>query len=158
MKPRNQLTASTEGLFFGVGAYLCWGFFPLYLLLLAPTSGAEVLAQRVIWSLVLLLGVLAATGQLGQLRRIATNGSKMFLLFLAAIAVAVNWGGFIYGVDVNRVLEISLGYFINPLVSVMLGVVVLKERLRPAQWIAVATGATAIAVMTVDYGQLPGSA
>ncbi|MGJ9413244.1 EamA family transporter RarD [Aeromicrobium sp. CF4.19] len=143
------------GLAFGVGAYLCWGFFPLYWPLLAPAGALEVLAHRIVWSLVFVLAGIALTRRWSRFVAIARNRRQMLFLALASVAIALNWGGFIYGVTTGHVIETSLGYFINPLVTVLLGVEVLKETLRPAQWTAVAVGAVAVVVLTLDYGRLP---
>jgi chloramphenicol-sensitive protein RarD len=141
------------GLVAGAGAYLLWGFFPLYWPLLEPAAPVEILAHRIVWSLVFLIAVLLFTGGFAWLRGI---GRRRFgLLALAAVLVTVNWGMFIYGVNSKQVVEVSLGYFINPLVTVALAVGVLHERLRRAQWIAVAIAALAVAVLTIDYGRPP---
>jgi chloramphenicol-sensitive protein RarD len=142
-----------SGLAAGVGAYLLWGLFPLYWPLLAPAAPVEILAHRVLWSAVFAAVVLApAIG----FRWVATLGRRRALLLaLAAALVTVNWGTFIYAVNSSHVVEASLGYFINPLVTVALAVGVLGERLRRAQWAAVAIGALAVAVLTLDYGRPP---
>jgi chloramphenicol-sensitive protein RarD len=141
------------GLAAGVAAYLLWGLFPLYWPLLEPAGSAEILAHRVVWSFVFLVGVLAATS---GFRWLATLGRpRARLLALAAVLVTANWGVFIYGVNSGHVVETSLGYFINPLVSVTLGVLVLGERLTRAQRIAVGIAAVAVVVLAVDYGRPP---
>ena len=140
---------------FGVGAYLCWGLFPLYWPLLEPAGSLEILAHRVVWSLVFVVGLLTVTGRWAQFLAILRQPRLLAWLTLASIVIAVNWGAFIYGVTHERVIETSLGYFINPLVTVMLGVVLLGERLRRLQWTAVALGAVAVTILTVDYGRVP---
>jgi chloramphenicol-sensitive protein RarD len=144
-----------RGYLYALGAYLLWGFFPLYFKLLRPAGPVEILAHRVVWSLAfvaLVLTVLRTWSFLGALlRRPATLATSA----LAAALIAVNWGMYVYGVNSDRVVETALGYFINPLVTVLLGVGVLGERLRAAQWTAVGIGALAVAVLTVDYGRLP---
>lgn len=146
---------TSGGLAFGVGAYLCWGFFPLYWPLLDPAGALEVLAHRIVWSLVFVLVCIAATRRWGRFAAIARDRRMMVFLALASVAIALNWGGFIYGVTTGHVIETSLGYFINPLVTVLLGVVVLKETLTSAQWAAVGIGTLAVVVLTVDYGRPP---
>ncbi len=143
------------GIWFGVGAYLCWGFFPLYWPLLDPASPLEVLAHRFVWSMVFVLLALAVTGGWRRMAAIARDRRLMVILTAAACVISINWGTFIYGVTSGHVVETSLGYFINPLVTVLLGVFVLKETLRPVQWAAVAIGAIAVVVLTVDHGRLP---
>ena len=140
---------------FGVGAYLCWGLFPLYWPLLEPAGSLEILAHRVVWSLVFVVGLVTATGRWTQFLAILRQPRLLAWLTLASIVIAVNWGAFIYGVTHERVIETSLGYFINPLVTVMLGVALLGERLRRLQWTAVALGAVAVTILTVDYGRVP---
>ncbi|HEX8104779.1 MAG TPA: EamA family transporter RarD [Solirubrobacteraceae bacterium] len=137
----------------GLGAYLLWGLFPLYWPLLEPAAPVEILSHRIVWSLIFLVGVLSLTAGFGWIRGLGRR--RLRLLVLAAVLITVNWGFFIYGVNSGHVVETSLGYFITPLVTVALAVLVQGERLRRAQWIAVGIGAVAVAVLTVDYGRLP---
>jgi chloramphenicol-sensitive protein RarD len=136
-----------------VAAYLLWGLFPLYWPLLEPAGPVEILAHRVAWSLVFVVGLLAVMGGFGFVARLGRR--RVALLALAAVLITVNWGTFIYGVNSGHVVETSLGYFITPLVTVMLAVTVLRERLNRAQWIAVALAAVAVTVLTADYGHPP---
>lgn len=146
---------SRHGVTFGVAAYLCWGFFPLYWPLLEPAGSLEILAHRFVWSMVFVLVAITAMGRWGTFRAIARDRRLMLILTGASVTIALNWGGFIYGVTNGHVIETSLGYFINPLVTVLLAVFVLKETLRPVQWGAIAIGASAVVVLTIDYGRLP---
>jgi chloramphenicol-sensitive protein RarD len=162
------MSNSRLGYLYGLAAYLIWGFFPLYIKLLRPAGAVEILAHRVIWSAAF-VGLLIATVRRWSARRrsVDTMDTPVRLSQLlhrpllvagvvaAAMLIAVNWGTYIYGVNSNRVVETSLGYFITPLVTVLLGVLVLHERLRPAQWVALSIGAIAVGVLAVDYGQLP---
>jgi chloramphenicol-sensitive protein RarD len=143
------------GLIMGATAYFLWGLVPLFWPLLAPASSAEALAHRFVWSMVLVMLLLVATRRLGHFRAIWTDARRVGLLAIASVVIALNWGGFIWGVTHGHVIETSLGYFINPLVTVMLGVFVLGENLRPWQWAAVGVGAVAVAVLTWDYGRPP---
>ena len=120
----------------GAGAYLCWGLFPLYWPLLDPAGSLEALAHRIIWSLVFVGLLLTFTHRLGRLPRHLVDRRRVGFLGLASVVIAVNWGAFIYGVTHDKVIETSLGYFINPLVTVLLGVFVLQETLRRPQWVA----------------------
>jgi len=141
------------GITAGVAAYALWGLFPLYWPLLEPAAPLEILAHRIAWSLLFIVGLLAVAGGfrwIGALTR-----RQVGLLALAAVLVSVNWGTYIHGVTTDQVVETSLGYFINPLVSIALGVALLGERLRRLQWTAVAIGVVAVAVLTVDYGHVP---
>lgn len=146
---------SKGGVGFGVAAYLCWGFFPLYWPLLDPAGSLEILAHRFVWSMVFVLVAITVMGKWPAFRAIARDRRLMTILALASVTIALNWGGFIYGVTNGHVIETSLGYFINPLVTVLLGVFVLKETLRPVQWLAITIGASAVVVLTIDYGRLP---
>ena len=143
------------GYLYGFGAYLLWGFFPIYLKLLRPAGPMEILAHRIVWSVAFVALLLAAIRNIGFLRALTRRPRAMAGIVAAAALIAVNWGTYIYGVNSDRVVETALGYFINPLVSVLLGVFVLRERLRPGQWAALGVGALAVAVLTVDYGRLP---
>ncbi|MCZ7377328.1 EamA family transporter RarD [Micromonospora sp. WMMC250] len=149
------MTPLRLGYLYGLGAYLLWGFFPLYLKLLRPAGALEILAHRVVWSVVFVALLLGALRNVGFLRALLRRPWAMAGMVAAAALIAVNWGTYIYGVNSGRVVETALGYFINPLVVVLLGVTVLRERLRPAQWVALGIGASAVVVLTVDYGRLP---
>jgi chloramphenicol-sensitive protein RarD len=115
----------------------------------------EILAQRMVWSLVLLGVVLAVTRGFGAVRLLMADRSKLARLALAAVLVSINWGLYIWSVNNGHVVESSLGYFVNPLFTIMLGVLVLKERLSRAQWVAVGIATIAILVLSLDYGRLP---
>nr|MCW2728927.1 rarD [Aeromicrobium sp.] len=149
------MSDSKAGVSFGVASYVCWGFFPLYWPLLEPAGSLEILAHRFVWSMVFVLVAITAMGKWSTFAAIARDRRLMLILAVASVTIALNWGGFIYGVTNGHVIETSLGYFINPLVTVLLGVFVLKETLRPVQWVAIAIGASAVVVLTVDYGRLP---
>jgi chloramphenicol-sensitive protein RarD len=144
-----------RGYVFGFVAYACWGFFPLYWKLLQPATPIEILAHRIVWSAVFVTVVLVATRHWRLVGGLVRRTRTLAGIVLAAALIALNWGLYIYGVNSDHVVETSLGYFINPLVTVLLGVTVLRERLRPPQWAALAVGAVAVAVLTVDYGRLP---
>ncbi|WP_245666309.1 EamA family transporter RarD [Actinomadura latina] len=142
-----------RGVAYGVAAYAFWGLFPLYWPLLKPAGAVEILAHRVMWSLVAVAAVLAGRRSWGWIRRLGPR--QALLLTLAAVVISVNWVTYIYAVNSGRTIECALGYFINPLISVVLGVVVFRERLRAWQWGAVGVGAAAVVVLTVDYGRPP---
>ena len=137
----------------GVTAYLLWGLLPLYWPLLEPAAPEEILAHRIVWSLIVVVALMAAIKGLGWMREI--DRRQLRLLALASVLVAINWFMYIYGVNSERVVETSLGYFINPLVTVALGVIVLKEKLHPAQRTAVLIAFAAVVVLAVDYGRPP---
>jgi chloramphenicol-sensitive protein RarD len=144
-----------EGLVYGSAAYVLWGAFPLYFPLLEPAGTIEILAMRMAWSFVVMLLVLRLGGGFDGVRAIVRDRRQLRLLALAAVFIIFNWGTYIYGVNTHHVVETSLGYFINPLFTIVLGVLVLGERLRVAQWVAVGIGAVAVLVITADYGRLP---
>jgi chloramphenicol-sensitive protein RarD len=139
----------------GLAAYLLWGLFPLYFPLLEPAGGLEIVAHRVVWSLLFVAVLLSLVRSWPQVRAAATDLRTLGVLALAAVLIVANWLVFVYGVNSGHVVETSLGYFINPLVSVLLGVVVFGERLRRLQWVAVGTATVAVVVLTVDYGRPP---
>lgn len=144
-----------RGYMYALGAYVCWGFFPIYFKALRPATPIEILAHRVIWSVVFVALLLFAARRWrrvgGLLRRPRTFGA----LLVAAALIAANWGIYIYSVNSGQVVEASLGYFINPLVSVVFGLLVFGERLRGWQWVALTIGTLAVVILTVDYGRLP---
>jgi chloramphenicol-sensitive protein RarD len=149
------MSEERRGYVYGLVAYAMWGFFPIYFKLLEPSPPFEILAQRVIWSVVFVSLMLLALRNWRFLGRLVRNRRLLGGVSLAAVLIAVNWGTYIVGVNSSRVVETALGYFITPLVVVLLGVTVQGERLRRWQWAAVAIGAVAVAVLTIDYGHLP---
>jgi len=149
------LADNRRGIAYGVSAYLLWGLFPLYWPLLEPASPAEILAHRIVWSLVFVVVVLAVTRQWAWIRPLLRDRTSLVRLTVAAVLIAGNWVLYIWGVNNEHVVETSLGYFINPIVTVMIGVLVLHERLRPVQWAAIGLGVVAVVVLTVDYGRPP---
>ncbi|MGZ4602872.1 MAG: EamA family transporter RarD [Kineosporiaceae bacterium] len=149
------MNSRTRGALYGVGAYGLWGIFPLYFRLLDRSGATEVVVHRVLWSLVVCLGVVAATRGWQDLRATLAEPRRVLTLGVGAALLALNWGVYVYAVNSGQVVEASLGYFVNPLVTVLLGVLVLRERLRPWQWAAVGIGGAAVGVLTVAYGRPP---
>lgn len=146
---------TTAGILFGIGAYGLWGLLPLYFFVLQPAGAVEIVANRVVWSLLFCALLITVTRAWPALVAAFRNRAVFGSLAVAALLIAVNWLTYTYGVTTNQAVETSLGYFINPLVSVLLGVLVLKERLRPLQWAAVGIGFVAVGVLTYSYGKLP---
>ncbi|MGB0099817.1 MAG: EamA family transporter RarD [Nocardioides sp.] len=144
-----------RGFTYGVVAYVIWGTFPLYWPLLEPAGAGEILAHRVLWSCLTMGVLVVALRRTGQLRAILRDRRVRLLLSVAAVVISINWLTFIWGVNNGRVVETSLGYFINPLVTVLMGVLILHERLRPLQWVALGIAASAVVVITLGYGRLP---
>jgi chloramphenicol-sensitive protein RarD len=145
------MSEERRGYVYGLVAYAIWGFFPIYFKLLKPAGALEILAHRVIWSVVFVSLLLTMTKSWRATKKVLRKPG----IVLAALLIAVNWGTYIYGVNSDRVVETALGYFITPLVVVLLGVTVQRERLRTWQWVAVGVGTIAVVVLTVDYGRLP---
>ncbi len=139
----------------GFGAYVMWGFFPIYFHHLLPAGPTEILAHRVIWSVVCVAVITTGLRRWQRIADLRHRPKTLAGVALAATLIAINWFVYIYGVNTNQVIETSLGYFINPLISVLFGVMIFKERLRRAQWVAIGLGGLAVAVIAIDYGRLP---
>lgn len=143
-----------KGILNGVAAYALWGFFPIYWKLLQHVPALQLLGHRILWSFLLLLGVILMTKQWNEFR--ATLNARTFRIYLiAAVLIGVNWLTYVWAVNAGFIVETSLGYFINPLLSVLMGVVFLRERLRFGQWIPVMIAAIGVVYLTFAYGQLP---
>lgn len=141
-----------HGAYFALSAYVFWGIVPIYFKWIEHVSAPEILIQRIVWSVVLLLALLSYTGQLGALK---IQAKKLGLVFVSASLLATNWLIFISAVINNNIVETSLGYFINPLVSVFLGMLFLGEKLRGLQWVAIIITATGIMIQLVLFGDIP---
>ncbi|RCK75524.1 MAG: Protein rarD [Anaerolineae bacterium] len=144
-----------KGLMLGFGAYLIWGFFPLYFKALSSIPSAQVLAHRFVWSFLLLILILAQRKEWKTLGKHLRNKKTLAIYALAGSLLAINWGTYVWAVNAGFVLESSLGYFINPLVNVLLGVLFLRERLRWSQWLPVGIAAVGVAYLTIQYHTLP---
>ena len=149
------MTKINKGLLFGVSAYIIWGLLPLYWKLVEEAGAYEILAHRGIWSLLICVSLLALRKQLKSAYEMVRSSRTFSLLFLASGLLTINWGVYIWSVTVNRVVEAALGYYITPLINVTFGVLLLREKLRPAQWIAVALAAAGVVILTLGYGSLP---
>lgn len=149
------MSAERRGFWYGIGAYASWGVFPLYWKLLASVPVLEVVSHRIVWSAVLLVAYVAARGQLRPLRASLAEPGVIATYAAASALIAINWGVFIWAVGSGHVVETSLGYFVNPLLSVLLAVFVLGERLRRWQWVAVAVAAAGVAYLAVAHGRPP---
>ena len=146
---------SRRGFLLGVAAYSLWGAFPLYWPLLEPAGAVEILAHRVLWSAVTMGLAVVLLRQTDEVLAVVRDRRTFRILAFAAVVISVNWATYIWGVNNGRVIEASLGYFINPLVTVLMGVFILGERLRRLQWVAVAIASLAVVVLTIDYGRVP---
>src|SRR5512146_2607878 len=144
-----------KGILNGIGAYILWGLFPVYWKLLHQVPALQVIGHRISWSFLLLIVVVLLTRQWKDFRSAALTSRMLGIYFIAAVLLTVNWLVYVWGVNAGFIVETSLGYFINPLFSVLLGVIFLRERLRPAQWIPVAIAAVGVIYLTIVYGRLP---
>ncbi|WP_432448686.1 EamA family transporter RarD [Aliiroseovarius marinus] len=152
-KPENVDTP--HGLAFAITAYVLWGFLPIYLKALVHIPPTEVLAHRVIWSVPVAGAVLIATGRTRDLRAILTHPRNLMLALLTATLISMNWGIYIWAISAEQTVEAALGYYINPLFSIVLAAVLLGEKLTRAQWVAVMLAGIAVVILTVDTGRLP---
>lgn len=143
-----------KGIWYGIGAYVLWGFFPIYWKLLHHVNALQLISHRIIWSFVLLMIVIFLTRQWTDFRA-AASLKTLRIYFIAAILIGINWTLYVWAVNKDYIVETSLGYFINPLISVLLGVVFLRERLRLGQWIPVILAALGVTYLTFVYGRLP---
>jgi len=146
---------ASKGFAPAAAAFAIWGIFPLYFHLLRQVSAVQVIAHRVVWSCLFVLVWIAVRGELSTLRATLANRGVVWRLALTATLISLNWLVYVWGVMNGHVVETSLGYFIGPLVNVLLGVVLLSERLTPAQWTAVALASAGVAYLTVTAGGLP---
>jgi len=143
-----------KGILYGIGAYILWGFFPIYWKLLHNISALQLIGHRIVWSFILLIAVILITGQWTEFR--ATFSVRVVRIYLiASLLIGVNWLVYIWAVNAGHILETSLGYFINPLLSVLLGLIVMREKLRRAQWIPILIAFTGVVYLTITFGRLP---
>lgn len=151
----NERSEETKGTTYGVLAYLIWGVFPLYFHLLEPAGAWEVLCHRILWTLVVCAIALAITRQTAFIRDLRHNPRRLAMIAVASLAIAANWTIYVQAVVTGHVTQASLGYFLNPLFTVVLGVLVLRERLRPLQIAAVFIGLAACIYLAIDDGKPP---
>ncbi|MGY1458413.1 EamA family transporter RarD [Luteimonas sp. A534] len=145
----------TRGLWMAVGAFIIWGLMPLYWHLLKHVPSLQVVAHRALWSAVLVAAYLTLTRGHGWLRAVLSQPRLALMLFASGMLIGFNWSLYVWAVNAGHVVESSLGYFINPLLNVVIGVVFLRERLAPAQWVAVALAACGVLWLTFNYGSFP---
>ena len=143
------------GLLFGLSSYVLWGLFPLYWPLLEPANPLEIVSHRAVWTLVFCLIILSLSKQIHSTLQVMKNPKIMAALLLSTILISINWITYIWAVNHDHVVEAALGYYINPLIIIAFGVILLREKMRPLQWVAVAIAAIGVLVLTVDYGRLP---
>jgi chloramphenicol-sensitive protein RarD len=144
-----------RGVLYGIAAYLMWGFFPIYLKALQVVPSLQIMLHRVVWSFLFVMLLVLLRREWPRFRDSLRKPRVLLTYTLTAVLLSVNWLIYIYGINSNQVVETSLGYFINPLLSVALGVVFLRERLRPMQWFPVGLAALGVLYLTLQYGSLP---
>ncbi len=146
---------SRKGNWYALGAHAIWGLFPIYWKLLRHVPAQQLLCHRILWSFILLLAAVLASGQWTAFRRTAFRRNVLAAYTAAAVMISVNWYTYVWSVNAGFIVEASLGYFINPLLSVFMGVIILRERLRPWQWVPVGLVGLAILYLTYSYGTPP---
>lgn len=144
-----------KGIWYGIAAYAMWGFFPIYWKLLHEVPALQLLGHRIVWSFLLLLAFIFITKRWKDFRSAAFNGKTLRIYTVAGVLLSLNWLIYVWGVNAGFIVETSLGYFINPLLSVLFGVIFLREKLRPMQWLPVVIAAIGVTYLTVTYGRLP---
>jgi len=144
-----------KGVLFALAAYILWGFFPLYFKAIQQVSALQILAHRIAWGFVFALAVVLMLRQWKEFRASVFNRRTFLIYAGASVVLGINWFTYVWAVITNHVVESSLGYFINPIVSVLLGVIFLRERLRTFQWVAIAMVTAGVVYLTITFGQLP---
>jgi len=144
-----------KGILYAIAAYIMWGLFPLYWKQLESIDALQLIGHRIGWSFILLIAFVLLTRQWRNFRSVAFNWKTIRIYLIAAVLITVNWFTYVWAVTHNYVVETSLGYYINPLFSVLLGVIIFRERLRAVQWIPIALAAIGVIFLTVTYGSLP---
>ncbi len=144
-----------KGILYGIGAYVLWGFFPIYWKFLHEIPALQVIGHRISWSFIVLILFILLTKQWQDFRAVAFHPKTIGTYAIAGVLLSINWLVYVWGVNAGFIVETSLGYFINPLLSVLLGVIFLRERLRLAQWIPVVIAAIGVLYLTFVYGRLP---
>lgn len=155
MAPDGDQRMKNHGAWYAAAAYLMWGFMPVYLKQLQEVPAVQILLHRVIWSFLFLALIILLRREGHALLQVLHNGKVLRLYFIAAVLLAGNWLAYIWGVNSSQIVETSLGYYINPLVSVALSVIFLKERLRAFQWASIGLAAVGVLYLTLQYGRVP---
>lgn len=144
-----------KGIWYGIATYLMWGFFPIYWKMLHVLPALQVIGHRIVWSFALLVIFILVTGSWRDFRSLAFTPKTIGIYAIAGVLLSCNWLIYVWGVNAGFIVETSLGYFINPLLSVLFGVIFLRERLRPLQWLPIAIAAIGVIYLTFAYGSLP---
>ena len=143
-----------RGILYAIGTYTLWGFFPIYWKLLQKVPALELVGHRIAWSFLLLIAVIMLAGQWSEFRT-TFNVRTLGIYLIASLLIGVNWLMYVWAVNAGHIVETSLGYFINPLISVLLGLIVLREKLRPVQWLPIGLAFIGVTYLTIKFGQLP---
>jgi chloramphenicol-sensitive protein RarD len=146
---------NNKGILSGIGAYLIWGFLPVYLKSIHYVPALEIVFHRVVWSFLFVAIIMFVRKEWKTLRAAAAQPKTLLVYLIAAVLLGLNWLLYVWGVNTEQVVETSLGYFINPLLSVALGVIILREKLRPWQWLPVGLALVGVIYLTIEYGALP---
>lgn len=152
---KGKVDDNTAGIWYGIAAYSIWGILPLYWKLLVVVPPLEILAHRIFWSFLFMILVVAVSGGAKAIMSILAERKRLFLMFLCGLIISINWFIYIYAVNTGHVIEASMGYFINPLVVVLLGVFILEEKLSRWQLIALILASIGVLIITVQYGRVP---
>jgi chloramphenicol-sensitive protein RarD len=144
-----------KGILYAIGAYVMWGLFPLYWKQLEGIPALQIIGHRIGWSFILLLSVVLVTRQWSAFRSAAIHMKMVRIYLVAAILISINWFTYVWAVTHGFVIETSLGYYINPLFTVLLGVTIFRERLRPVQWLPIVLAGLGVMYLTYTYGSLP---
>ena len=143
-----------RGTLYAIGTYALWGFFPIYWKLLQKVPAPELIGHRISWSFLLLIAVIMLAGRWSEFRT-AFQARTLGIYLIASLLIGVNWLMYVWAVNAGHIVETSLGYFINPLISVLLGLIVLREKLRPTQWLPIGLACIGVTYLTIRFGQLP---
>lgn len=152
---KSQDRYSIAGVFYGAIAFIAWGFLPIYWKLLKDISAIEILAHRIFWSFLFIGGIFLCKNSISVIKETIKDRSNVRNVLLCSFFITINWGLYIWAVNSNKILESSMGYYINPLMVVLLGMTVLKEKLNVLQYISIGFAAIGVAIMTIQFGQIP---
>lgn len=152
---KTKLNDEVLGIGYGLLACISWGLLPLYWKLLDKIPSDQILAHRIFWSFIFVLGIITFTSRWNDLKSILSNRKNVILIFFSSMVISINWFTYIWAVNSNHVVEASMGYFINPLLVILLGVIVLKEKLNILQYLALVLACIGVIVIAVQYGKIP---
>ena len=145
----------TAGVIYAVAAYILWGILPVYWKLINSVFSIEILSNRIVWAFIFTIVIIAVTKQWAELKRIAKDKKQMFYIFIASVLISINWGLYIWAVNSDKIVDASLGYYINPLLAVVLGVVIFKEKLNYWTGAALTIASIGVIIKAVQYGKIP---